>query len=121
MPQVLAPEMRAILQARVGRTLFTMARGKPNQVLAVEGGHAIVGTEKSPLGEPVPIESVQAAADRLYRDGDLEISVASVGYRSAFIGAVLTTLPGVVSSTDPRWLRLDRSGSPSTDERPAAL
>jgi len=101
-----APDMREILQARVGETIYTMAHGKPNRLLRIEDHNVIVGTYKSPLGEPVPIEWVQAAADRLYHDGELEISVASVRYRSAFIGAILSTLPGVRPSTDPRWLRL---------------
>jgi hypothetical protein len=35
---------------------------------------------------------VQDALDRLAADGEVEISVEAVGYRSAFIGAVLSAL-----------------------------
>ena len=44
--------------------------------------------------------------DRLAADGELVVSVDSVGYRSAFIGAVLGTLPGVATESQPRrvWL-----------------
>lgn len=103
-----APDMREILQSRVGQTIYTMARGKPNRLLRIDDGNVIVGTDKSPWGAPVPIEWIQAAADRLYRDGELEISVPSVGHRSAFVGAILSTLPGIRPSTDPRWLRLSQ-------------
>ena len=34
------------------------------------------------------------------------ISVASVGYRSAFIGAVLSTIPGAIVTAAPRPIRL---------------
>jgi len=37
----------------------------------------------------VPIDWVQSALDRLLTDQQVVISVDSVGYRSAFIGAVL--------------------------------
>jgi hypothetical protein len=113
---VLAPDMREILQSQVGQTIKTMAQEKPNRILRIEKDNVIVGTERSPRGAPVPIELVQAAADRLYRDGELEISVPSVGHRSAFVGAVLATLPGVRPSTDPRWLRLGDSQTPMLKE-----
>jgi hypothetical protein len=58
----------------------------------------------------VPIAWVQDALDRLDRDGEIEISVESVRYRSAFIGAVLLALPGVerVAGAAPPRLRLNR-------------
>ena len=51
-----------------------------------------MATARSPTGQPVPIAWVQHALDRLAADGEIEISVESVGYRSAFIGAVLGAL-----------------------------
>ena len=47
--------------------------------------------------------------DRLARHGEIEISVASVGHRPAFIGAVLLELPGAhpVEASPPR-IRLAR-------------
>ena len=72
----------------------------------------MVGTGKSPGGQLVEIEWVQAAADRLFEYGELEISVKSVGYRSAFVGAVLATLPDTIAELKPRRICLtsDRRG-----------
>lgn len=80
--------------------------GKPNRVLEVRGSEVIVGTTKSPEGQPVPIDWVQRAIDRLTAERELEINPQSVGYRSAFVGAVLLTLPGVEGATNPRRVRL---------------
>jgi hypothetical protein len=49
--------------------------------------------------EPRP--AVQDAIDMLVRDGAVEVTVEAIGPRSAFIGAVLATLPGVVVSRQP--------------------
>ena len=67
-------------------------------MLAVEGDSVRVATTRSPAGQPVPIKWVQEALDRLATEGEVEISVASVGYRSAFIGAVLSALDGTEAS-----------------------
>ena len=83
--------------------------GRPNTILALEATDVIVATTKSPGGQPVPIEWVQRAIDLLARDGEITIDVATVGYRSAFIGAVLATLPGaVVLPTSPPRIVLRR-------------
>jgi len=86
----------------VGRTLRTIT-GRENRVLEVDGNSVRIWTSRSPTGQPVPIAWVQEALDRLERDGQIEISVPSVGYRSAFVGAVLRELPGA---------KVDRTGSP---------
>jgi hypothetical protein len=57
-----------------------------------------VATTRSPAGQLVPIKWVQDALDRLASDGEVEISVESVRYRSAFIGAVLSSLDGTEAS-----------------------
>ena len=85
--------------------------GRPNRVLRLDASDVIVATGKSPEGQPVPIGEVQDALDRLVRDGEIEISVPSVGYRSAFIGAVLSTIPSAIASTNPRMIRLRRSAT----------
>jgi hypothetical protein len=90
-------DARTILQALVGETIHTLT-GRPNRVLAVEGGNVRVGTSRSPSGQLVPIVWVQEALDRLAREGEVEISVESVGYRSAFIGAVLSSLEDTEAS-----------------------
>lgn len=86
-------DARRLLSGLVGRTIPTIT-GRPNEVLAINGDDVIVGTTRSPTGRPVPIAWVQNALDRLLAEGEVEISVDSVGYRSAFIGAVLQEVPG---------------------------
>ena len=54
----------------------------------------------------MPIKWVQDALDRLAADGEVEISVESVGYRSAFVGAVLSALDDTESS--PVTMRVKR-------------
>jgi hypothetical protein len=95
------------LRSLVGTTIPTLT-GTPNNVLRVEAGRVIVGTGRSPKGQPVPIADVQAAMDLLERDGEVVIDVATVGYRSAFIGAVLASLPGTTTSANPRTVKRRR-------------
>ena len=47
---------------------------------------------------------IQQAMDILERDGEVTIDVETVGYRSAFVGAVLGALPGatVVRTSPPK-------------------
>lgn len=54
----------------------------------------------------------QQAAGRLFRDGEVAISVAEDGYRSAFVGAVLQSLPGASPEVRPRRIRLTRRQDP---------
>lgn len=98
-------DARTFLGSLEGRTIRTLT-GRPNTILRIEHDHVIVGTTKSPGGQPVPIEWVQAALDRLEDEGAVVISVESVGYRSAFIGAALSCVPGVV--VGPGVVRLPR-------------
>lgn len=98
--------MHAVLVGLVGQTIWTMDRRKPNRILEVSADRALVATGQSPDGKPVKIAELQDAADRLYRDGELGISVRNVGYRSAFVGAVLATLPDTVAELRPRRIRL---------------
>jgi hypothetical protein len=94
---------RAYLQTLIGQELRTVT-GRPDKILAVETKSVIVAAARSPGGKPVPIEWVQAAMDILDRDSEITIDVETVGYRSAFIGAVLKTLPGatVLPTSPPR-------------------
>ena len=96
-----------LLESLVGKDITTVT-GRPNRVLAVESDHVLVATTRSPTGQKVPVSRVQHALDQLYHDSSIEVSVASVGYRSAFIGAVLSQLPGaeVDRSKSPPWIRL---------------
>jgi predicted RNA-binding protein with PUA-like domain len=101
-------DARSHLASLVGRTIQTLT-GAPNTVLRLEGDDVIVATTRSPQGQPVPIAWVQAALDRLLRDGEVAISVASVGYRSAFVGAALAALPGASTARDPLRVLLPAS------------
>ncbi len=105
---VLSVDARAHLNTLVGQTIHTIGQGRPNRILAVDGGEVVTATDQSPSGQRVAIAEVQAAVDMLERTGDLLIDKKIVGYRSAFIGAVLAALPGAVVSTRPRRVRLDR-------------
>ena len=99
------PDATQLLVGLVGKTIPTLT-GKSNRVIRLSGAFVIVGTGKSPHGQRVRISDVQSALDRLYAAGELEISKESVGYRSAFIGAVIRQLRGVQVATNPRraWL-----------------
>jgi hypothetical protein len=98
-------DARSLLASLVGQPLTTL-RGRPNRILQVGEVDVIVATERSPDGQPVPIEWVQQALNRLARDGQVVVTPEGVGYRSAFIGAVLRTLPGAAFGLDPPrvWL-----------------
>jgi hypothetical protein len=96
---------REILQDLAGSDIRTMT-GRPNRVLRVSGDCVLVGTTRSPQGQWVDIADVQAALDTLRGRGHVEISVREVGYRSAFIGAVLSTLPGTKKMLSPRRIEL---------------
>jgi predicted RNA-binding protein with PUA-like domain len=98
-------DARSHLASLVGRTIQTLS-GAPNTVLRLEGDDVIVATRRSPQGQPVPIAWVQAALDRLRRDGEVAISVSSVGYRSAFVGAALAALPGARTARNPQRVLL---------------
>ena len=100
-----APDIHSVLSSLVGQSIETLT-GKPNRVIRVSGDTVWVGTGKSPDGKPVEIAMVQLAADRLFQLGEVEISVPSVGYRSAFVGAVLATLPNTIVELRPRRVRL---------------
>lgn len=96
-----APDMVAFLTGLVGRTIPTLT-GRLNRVIAVTDENVIVGSGRSPEGCSVPLAAVQDAANRLFARGNLIIEVATVGYRSAFVGAALAALPGTRIELRPR-------------------
>jgi hypothetical protein len=103
---------RPLLESLVGQPISTVT-GRPNTVLRVEGDNVIVATDRSPTGQPVPIEWVQSGLEQLLETGEIEVSVPSLGHRSSFFGAVLRTLPGaVLIRAAPPRIRLNR---PTTD------
>jgi hypothetical protein len=103
-----------VLAELVGREVTTIS-GRPNKVLSVEGEMVMVATTRSLEGARVPIVDVQMAIDRLFAVGSLEIRPRTVGYRSAFIGAVLKSLPTVQASLKPARVELvPERGGPAT-------
>jgi hypothetical protein len=99
---------RDLLAGLVGRPLQTIS-GARNQVLEVGDDNVVVATARSPRGQLVPIASVQDALDRIQATGELQIDPPTVGYRSAFVGAVLRTLPNARIEHEPQRILLRRS------------
>jgi hypothetical protein len=96
-------DARRLVESLVGQQIPTVT-GRPNRVLGLEGDNVIVATSRSPGGQLVPIDWVQAGIQRLLEEGEIEVSVPSLGHRSSFVGAVLLKLPGAVliQTTPPR-------------------
>jgi hypothetical protein len=101
---------RELLAGLVGRPLQTIG-GAQNQVLEVRDEDVIVATARSPRGQPVPLAWVQDALDRIQTTGELQIDPPTVGYRSAFVGAVLRTLPNARIGYGPQRVLLGRSSA----------
>ena len=102
-------DARAYLQGLVGQTIPTIT-GKPNTILAVRENDVFVRTHDTAnpaVGEPVPIQWVQDAGDTLYERGRIGINTTEATHRSAFIGAVLSSLPGAVALRRPARVELE--------------
>lgn len=96
------------MESLVGEEITTVT-GRPNRVLSLGNDNVVVATGQSLGGQPVPIAWVQAGLDRLRDNREVEVSVASLGYRSSFVGAVLLTLPTahLIRATPPRIQLVD--------------
>ena len=101
---------RKLLAGLIGRPLQTIG-GAPNQILEIRDDDVVVATARSPRGQPVSLAWVQNALDRIQATGQLQIDPPTVGYRSAFIGAVLRTLPNAYIEHDPQRVLLGRSSA----------
>lgn len=97
------PTARQLLDRLEGETIRTVI-GRPNIVLALREDSVLVGTERSPIGQPVPLAWVQRGLDQLAADGVVEVTTDALEHRSAFVAAVLLTLPEaeLVEGTPPR-------------------
>lgn len=110
------PTALEIVTSLVGVPINTVS-GRPNTVLSVAGGVAVVATKRSPDGRPVPVADVQRGLDLLRRSGSVDVKPGELGYRSAFVGAVLSTLPGAeVSERPPRITLAEPADVPVPDE-----
>jgi hypothetical protein len=105
-------DARIYLRGLVGQTIPTIT-GKPNTIVAVRGDDVFVRTEDTAnpaVGEPVPIQWVQEAGNTLYANGRIGINTTEATHRSAFIGAVLSSLPGAVGLRRPARVELVAPG-----------
>jgi hypothetical protein len=100
-----SPDALELIRSLIGVPLMTVA-GRPNRIVAVDTKVVQVATDKSPAGQPVKVEWVQAGLDLLMERRFVRVHPDELGYRSAFIGAVLATLPGAVASERPATVAL---------------
>jgi hypothetical protein len=110
-PAQVVPDARAVLDGLIGRELRTVT-GVANTVLSVDDTNVFVATARSPNGQPVPIAWVQDGLDLLARTGDVEVHPDTLEHRSAFVGAVLLSLPGTLATrTSPPHIVLTKDTS----------
>jgi 5-methylcytosine-specific restriction protein A len=102
------PNVREHLERLVGTTIQTIS-GRPNRVVSLQESTVIVATDHSPEGEAVPLADIQAAIDRVFGGEEVRVAPYSVGYRSAFIGAVLRSMQGVEVLQRPLRARLTKA------------
>ncbi|MEU4803156.1 hypothetical protein [Actinosynnema sp. NPDC023587] len=101
LPVPVPPAAADVLGGLVGREIKTVS-GYSNWILDVDPASVLVRTRRSAGGESVPVSAVQAGLDRLFAQGRVTADVPSLGYRSAFVAAVLATLPrAMVTRTPP--------------------
>jgi hypothetical protein len=103
------PSADDLLRDLTGETIPTVA-GRPNKVLEVQDGSVLVATDRSPEGQLVAVADVQYGLDLLAERGSVQVSVEELGHRSAFVGAVLATLPHVRVTSSPATVALESSG-----------
>ncbi|MDL5159280.1 hypothetical protein [Actinomycetospora termitidis] len=99
-----------LLRRLIGVPLRTV-RGQANRILTVQPPTVTVATDRSPEGRPVSIAEVEHALTTLRVEGSVTVDPGHIGYRSAFVGAVLLTLPGVRPYGSPPVLTLVRPGA----------
>ncbi|OLF14384.1 hypothetical protein BLA60_04470 [Actinophytocola xinjiangensis] len=102
------PRARDVLRPLVGVRIRTVS-GQPNMVLAMNSDTVTVGTKQSPEGQPVPLVEVQKGLDLLVGQRSVGVNVEELGYRSAFVGAVLATLPTARVAMNPATIALGGS------------
>lgn len=104
------PRAEELLRGLTGETISTPT-GKENRILKVGDGAVLVGTDRSPEGQPVPLDDIQHGLDVLASRGTLQVSVEEFGHGSTFVEAVLANLPHVSKDPSSATLTLDSSGA----------
>ena len=112
------PTAGELLWSLIGEEIRTVS-GMPNMVLAVHGDTVLVRTNRSPDGQPVEVSEVQQGLDKLKMHGSVRVNVEELGHRSAFVGAVLATLPGAQFTTSPATVTLGAAASVRAGNDPA--
>ncbi|MEX0153477.1 hypothetical protein [Microbacterium sp. LMI1-1-1.1] len=82
------------LRELIGIPITTVSGSRINTILAVDSRDVVVSTTRTAGGHAVPIGDVVAAMELIKQNGVVDVTVDTLGYRSAFIGAVLLQLPG---------------------------
>ncbi|MET8197122.1 hypothetical protein ABZU22_25225 [Micromonospora sp. NPDC005222] len=110
-----------LLRSLLGVPLLTV-KGRTNKILAVQPPDVVVATDSSPAGQLVPIAWVEEALQLLREHGSVTIHPDQVGYRSAFIGAVLLQLPYAQASGSPPVISFqsDLAAEPEAIPQPAS-
>ena len=100
---------RSLLQPLTGQEVSTVT-GRPNRILRLDGDDVIVATDRRPGWAP---QCRSNGADRprpATEEREVEVSVASLGHRSSFVGAALLTLP---DAPDPDVTSAHPAGRPA--------
>lgn len=98
-----APDMRELVRELEGKTLYTVARARPNVIVRVTADQALVETEDGDQNW-VSLNELQKYADRIFAGEEVVLPLRG---RSAFHAAVLATLPELDHALNPRrfWLK----------------
>jgi hypothetical protein len=95
-----------VIRPLIGVELHTVTSKRPNIVLELRKDIVLVGTDRSPTGQPVRIQEIQRGLDLLARHRTVRVSVEELGHRSSFVGAVLATLPDAEVLENPAAVTL---------------
>jgi hypothetical protein len=116
------PWAAELLRSLIGEEIRTF-NGNLNMVLAVHGDTVLVRTSASPdEGQPVGVGEIQRGLDKISAHGSVRVHVDELGYRSAFVGAVLATLPGAQFTSNPATVTLHPpAGLPASSDRGFAV
>ncbi|WP_089949541.1 hypothetical protein [Lentzea xinjiangensis] len=99
------PDALALLRSLIGDPVETVT-GSVNTIVEVHEKRVLVATGRSPQGQWVDVRDVEAGLEKLHAQGSVLVSVGELGHRSAFVGAVLATIPGTVVSLRPAVITL---------------
>ncbi|SDH40756.1 hypothetical protein SAMN05216553_12125 [Lentzea fradiae] len=99
------PDAVTLLRSLIGDPIKT-AKGSVNTIIEVNHKQVLVSTDRSPEGQWVDVRDVENGVEKLYARRSVPINVEELGHRSAFVGAVLRTIPGTVTSLRPATVSL---------------